>query len=254
MVFHHDVYDVLRFQQALEYAPEGHDLAAVCGEELAGLAIKRLAGVDQADLRDGLSLMTNLLSGPAELCNLAHQLHLPFANRAIPPLREVRLEAAAQRQHDSRLLFELRNGLGAVKPIRPGEAPRHQVPRFALVDHGAALEAGRVDAVHGRKVAGDIIHVDRDRLRHHRAIHPVARDLEFGIMLVQYRHVMIEIAPKSVPAKFGELEPVRIARFARNFLRADLLLKGLDDRICILAFGGPAFAVHPDAVYAVLIR
>ena len=70
--------------------------------------------------------------------------------------------------------------------------------------------------------------------------------------LLHFRNVMIQVIAKRLPVELQELVPVRIARLARHVLDAGGLAKRLHGRVAVVRHRGPALAIHPDAVHAVV--
>jgi len=122
-----------------------------------------------------------------------------------------------------------------------------------LAPQDAPFQAGGVDRVVRRVIAGQKVHVRAGFLRHVPAEGPVAANLELAVVLVQRVDVVPEVSAVALAVKLREPPEVGIPRRPGHVSDARFAPEGLQRAPAVIPVGPPTVAVDPHAVDAVLV-
>ena len=257
-VFLRDLQGVARVAE--EIGQTGDLFTAVAGIERIGFPVPVPGGKQKDGLPFRLAAEAVGFPGPHEVRQCFHPPDLRHTGASIPVLRDVILEAAAERDHRRSLLQDLDRVFGNVPRLisqHVPEIPGHQIPGVFLACDGAACVACRSEGIRRAQVARNEIHRRADFFRHMVGIRPVGRDLEIRVLLMQRVHIFSYVPPEKLPTELPVFLEIRVASFsgqAPSEVDPRFLFKRPDGLRVEIHPASPAVAVHPDAVDAVFPR
>ena len=196
------------------------------------------------------------LARTAEFCHLLPPGDRPALHKPACAIEDVKeLKAAAEREHDRRLLAKLSRLLGAAVACLPGKGPRilpprHQIPRQPLRKNAARRHTGIIDRIATVVIARDEVDRHRAALGHRVGIHPVARDLKIWEFALDDRHIMLYIPAEALAA---ELRIVGVALLIGSWRRIAprFFLPRRPGIGAVIHKRRPFVTVDPGAVYPV---
>ena len=209
----------------------------------------------QRHLRHANAPVADLLPFPAEVRDLACCLDDLLGHDSRARGLVVDLKPPALHQHHRRLLLQRDRGLHRVPvPLRPVEAPCHQVPRHPRVRKVPRLDPRPIHRDRRRVVARQEVQRRLDRLRREGGVHPIAGELRPWAGLVDLVEPVSEV-PLELPAvERLPLKPARIVPVLRRIRFARLGLPGIHRPVRPVELRAPALAVGPDAVELVVAQ